>query len=181
MVLLIDNVFSLDGEVKPSCWPMRTFVTRKTELVIDLELKEGNNTREFQSRLSLTTTTMNSVNKLILVGHLAADPEKFQTEAGKTRVTFPVATHRDATSDGVKKEVTDYHRVVTWGKLGEDCLAQLSKGQGVYIEGSILNRAYEKDGERKYITEIRAAVVNMLTWKKKSGVDCVSINPFGVE
>ena len=121
---------------------------------------------------------MRSVNKVILVGHLAADPESFQTKAGTTRVSFPIATHRESTSDGVKKEVTDYHRVVAFGKLGEICATYLAKGQGVYVEGAILNRAYEKDGERKYVTEIRADEVNMLTWKKKGGVSSVSIeNP----
>jgi single-strand DNA-binding protein len=119
---------------------------------------------------------MRSVNKVILVGHLAADPEQFQTKSGKTRVTFPIATHRDETSDGVKKEVTDYHRVVTWGKLGEICATYLGKGQGVYVEGSVLNRAYEKDGERKFVTEIRAEEVNMLTWKKKGGVGNVTLD-----
>ncbi|MEO6324607.1 MAG: single-stranded DNA-binding protein [Thermoanaerobaculia bacterium] len=118
---------------------------------------------------------MRSVNKVILVGHLAADPEKFETKTGKVRVTFPVATHREWTSDGVRKEVTDYHRVIAWGKLGEICETYLTKGQGIYVEGAILNRAYEKDGERRYTTEIRADEVNMLTWKKKDGVSNVSL------
>ena len=118
---------------------------------------------------------MRSVNKVILVGHLAADPEVFTTKTGKTRATFPVATHRATTSDGEKKEVTDYHRVVTWGKLGEICAKFLAKGVGVYLEGKILNRAYEKDGERKYMTEIRADEINLLTFKKKGGVEHVSL------
>jgi single-strand DNA-binding protein len=121
---------------------------------------------------------MRSVNKVILVGHLAADPETFQLKNGKTRVSFPIATHRDSTSDGTAKEVTDYHRVVAFGKLGEICATYLAKGQGVYVEGMVLNRAYEKDGERRYVTEIRADEINMLTWKKKGGVSSVSIeNP----
>ena len=118
---------------------------------------------------------MRSVNKVILVGHLAADPEPFVTTSGKTRVTFPVATHRETTSDGAPKEVTDYHRVVAWGKLGEICATYLVRGTGVYVEGIILNRAYEKDGERRYTTEIRADEINMLTWKKKDGVSSVSL------
>ena len=118
---------------------------------------------------------MRSVNKVILVGHLAADPESFETKSGQVRVTFPVATNREYTSDGVRKEVTDYHRVVAWGKLGEICAKHLTRGQGIYIEGQILNRAYEKDGERRYTTEIRADEVNMLTWKKKDGIANVSL------
>jgi single-strand DNA-binding protein len=119
---------------------------------------------------------MQSVNKVILVGHLAADPEQSTTKTGRARVTFPVATHRDTTSEGAKKEVTDYHRVVTWGKLAEICAKYLSKGQGIYVEGMILNRAYEKDGQRRYVTEIRADEINLLTWKKKDGVTEVTLN-----
>jgi single-strand DNA-binding protein len=118
---------------------------------------------------------MRSVNKVILVGHLAADPEKIETKNGKTRVVFPVATHRETTSDGEPKEVTDYHRVVAWGVLGDICATYLTKGTGLYVEGIILNRAYEKDGERRFTTEIRADEINILTWKKKDGVSSVSL------
>jgi single-strand DNA-binding protein len=118
---------------------------------------------------------MRSVNKVILVGHVAADPEQAETKSGRVRVVFPLATHRDTTSDGVKQEVTDYHRVVVWGTLGEICMKYLGKGQGIYVEGTILNRAYEKDGMRKYITEVRADEVNLLTWKKKDGVANLSL------
>jgi single-strand DNA-binding protein len=118
---------------------------------------------------------MQSVNKVILVGHLAADPEHSTTTTGRARVTFPIATHRDTTSEGAKKEVTDYHRVVSWGKLGEMCGKYLSKGQSVYVEGMILNRAYEKDGQRRYVTEIRADEINLLTWKKRDGVTKVTL------
>jgi single-strand DNA-binding protein len=120
---------------------------------------------------------MRSVNKVILVGHLAADPETIPTKSGQPRVTFPLATHRDHTSEGVKKEVTDYHRVVAWGKLGSICATYLTKGTGLYVEGTILNRAYEVDGERRYTTEIRADEVNILTWAKKDGVSSVSLEP----
>jgi single-strand DNA-binding protein len=124
---------------------------------------------------------MRSVNKVILVGHLAADPEQSVTKSGKERVTFPIATHRDVTSEGTKKEVTDYHRVVAWGTLGEICAKYLSKGQGLYVEGTILNRAYEQDGQRRYVTEIRADEVNMLTWKRRSGVSNVNLEPLSPE
>ena len=118
---------------------------------------------------------MRSVNKVILVGHIAADPESSPTRSGQRRVTFPLATHREFTSEGVRKDVTDYHRVVAWGKLGEICTKYLVRGTGIYVEGQLLNRAYEKDGERRYTTEIRADEVNMLTWKKKDGVSSVSL------
>lgn len=155
---------------------------RSNEPVLNLESKEECSTRNSPIRQHfLTLRTMRSVNKVVLVGHLAADPEMFQTRTGKARVTFPIATHRDTTSDGVKKKVTDYHRVVAWGMLGESCQIYLTKGQGVCVEGTILNRAYEKDGERKFVTEVLADEVNMLTWKKRSGVSTIGIDPVHVE
>lgn len=145
--------------------------------VLSLEHKEGCTVTWSLNRHYLTPIHMRSVNKVILVGHLAADPESLEARAGMTRVSFPIATHREYTSEGEKKEVTDYHRVVSWGKLAEICAKYLSKGRGVYVEGTLLNRAYEKEGERKYVTEIRADEVNMLTWKKKGGIEKVSLDP----
>jgi single-strand DNA-binding protein len=113
---------------------------------------------------------MKSINKVLLVGHLAANPDLSRTHAGVSRVTFTVATHREFTSDGAKKDVTDYHRVSAVGRLAVMCAKYLSKGQGIYVEGTILNRAYEHNGERKYVTEIRAEEVNMLTWKTQGDV-----------
>jgi single-strand DNA-binding protein len=62
--------------------------------------------------------------------------------------------------------VTDFHRIVAWAKLGEICGKHLEKGKAVYIEGMVLNRAIEKDGERRYVTEIRADDVKMLSFTK---------------
>lgn len=118
---------------------------------------------------------MRSINQVILVGHVAADPETLETKSGKPRVTFPLATHRNTTSEGVKKEVTDYHRIVAWGKLGEIVTKYITKGMGLYVQGTLINRAYEVDGEKRYTTEIRADEVNMLTWSRKGGVSNVSL------
>lgn len=118
---------------------------------------------------------MHSVNKIILVGNLAADPEVRQTAKGTTVTTFAVATNRDFTSNDEKKKVTDFHRIVAWAKLGEICGKYLEKGKSVYIEGMVLNRAYEKDGERRYVTEIRADEVNMLSFKKDRNHEHVTL------
>jgi single-strand DNA-binding protein len=120
---------------------------------------------------------MNSVNKIILVGNLAADPETRQTAKGHTVTTFALATQRDFTSNGEKKKVTDFHRVVAWGKLAEICGKYLEKNQAVYVEGLVLNRAYEKEGERRYVTEIRAEEVNMLSFKGDRERQQVTIHP----
>lgn len=145
--------------------------------VSDLELKEECASRQSPNRHHLIPTSMQSLNKIIVVGHVAIDPEQTRRQSGRC-VTFPVATHRDTTSDGVKMDVTDYHRVVAWGELGEACAKYLRKGQCVYVEGTLLNCAYEQDGVRKYITEIRAEEVNLLTWKQRSGVENLTIDPF---
>ena len=118
---------------------------------------------------------MRSVNKIILVGTVAADPEVRQTQKRTTVATFPVATSRDFTSNNEKKRVTDFHRVVAWGKLGEICGKYLEKGKAVYVEGMVLNRAYEVDGERRYLTEIRADEINMLSYKKNNDKEQIVI------
>ena len=119
-----------------------------------------------------------SVNKVILVGYVAADPVSLASHPN-SRVSFEVAVHCEYRSDGEKIEVTDYHRVVAWGRLGEICAKYLSKGQGVYVEGVLLNR-----GGGHFSTEIRANEVNMLTWRKRGGVENfsvvdVEVNKFG--
>ena len=163
---------------KAAAWRRRTTVT-PGDPVSYLERKEECASSQSPNRHHLIPTSMQSLNKLIVIGHVAADPEQTQTQTGRTRVTFPLATHRDTTSDGVKKEVTDYHRVVAWDELGAACAMFLRRGRGVYVEGSLLNRAYEGvGGERRYITEIRADEVNMLTWKQNSGIENLTIDPF---
>ena len=124
---------------------------------------------------------MRSVNKIILVGNVAADPEVRQTSKGTTVATFPVATERDFTSNGERKKVTDFHRIVAWGKLGEICGNYLEKGKAIYVEGMVINRAYEKDGERRYLTEIRADEVNMLSYKKSKDTERTVLAPMDAD
>lgn len=165
---------------KAAAWRRWTTVT-PGDPVSYLERKEECASSQSPNRHHLIPTSMRSLNKLIVIGHVAADPEQTQTQTGRTRVTFPLATHRDTTSDGVKKEVTDYHRVVAWDELGAACAKYLRRGRGVYVEGTLLNSAYEGvRGERRYITEIRATEVSMLTWKQQSGVENLTIGPFPV-
>ena len=84
---------------------------------------------------------MRSVNKVILVGHLAADPEMRETPQGHKVANFKVATNRDwKSADGERHEATDYHKVIAWRKLGEICCDHLKKGTGIYMEGCLMNR-----------------------------------------
>lgn len=127
---------------------------------------------------------MRSMNKVMLIGHLASDPEARQTKTGKTVVNFPLATNRDwYTTEGEKRQEADFHRIIAWQKLGEICCKYIRKGSGVLVEGRISNRSYEdKTGNRKYITEIIADGINILTWTKtEEGANEVNLSKPGQE
>jgi len=110
---------------------------------------------------------MASVNKVILVGGLGADPELKYLASGD-----PVANLRVATSEswkdkaGVKQDKTEWHRVVVYGKLAEICGEYLKKGSSVYLEGKIQTRKWQnKEGQDQYSTEIIADRMQMLGGK----------------
>ena len=104
-----------------------------------------------------------SVNKVILVGNLGADPDQRSTQSGRAVTSFRIATNeRWNDSNGNPQDRTQWHRIVTWGRLAELCGQHLRKGRRVYLEGRIQNRSYEKDGQTRYTTEIVAANVVFL-------------------
>jgi len=107
---------------------------------------------------------MASVNKVILVGNLGRDPEIRYTASGQAVTNFTLATSSVRTNkDGEKKEFTEWHRIVAWGKLAEICSEYLSKGKSVYIEGRLQTRDWEdKEGNKKQTTEVVAQVMQML-------------------
>lgn len=100
-----------------------------------------------------------SVNLAILVGHLGRDPEVTVTTGGKSVCRMSLATSHKSGGG----EVTEWHRVVAWGKLAETCSQYLAKGRQVYVEGRVQTRAYvDKDGVKRYATEIVAHRVDFL-------------------
>ena len=106
---------------------------------------------------------MSSVNKAILVGYLSADPEVRTTPAGFTIANLRLATsERWKDKDGNAQERTEWHRVVCLGKLAELARDYLKKGRQVYIEGSLQTREWEKDGAKRYTTEIKASQIVFL-------------------
>lgn len=118
------------------------------------------------------------VNKATIIGNLGRDPEVRFTPGGQAVCKFSVATTEKWTKDGEKKEETTWHNVVVWGKQAETCGQYLAKGRQVYVEGKIINRSYDdKDGNKKYITEIVARDVRFLGGK--GGGDFVA--PPGVD
>jgi single-strand DNA-binding protein len=107
---------------------------------------------------------MASVNKVILIGNLGADPEKRVTPTGQTVTNFNIATtERWNDKSGQRQERTEWHKIVVWGPQGENCATYLSKGRPVYIEGSLRTRQWDdKDGNKRYTTEVVAQRVQFL-------------------
>ena len=105
-----------------------------------------------------------SVNKAILVGNLGKDPEVRFTGSGKAVCKFSLATTTSWNdTEGARQERTEWHNIIVWGKQGENCGKFLSKGRQVFVEGEIRNRSYDdKDGNKRYITEIVAQNVRFL-------------------
>jgi single-strand DNA-binding protein len=107
-------------------------------------------------------------NKVQLIGHLGMKPEVKQTEAGKKRVSFSVATNEQyKNSSGVQVKETQWHRVVAWGKLADIAEKYLDKGKEVALEGKLVTRTYnDKSGAKKYYTEIQASDLLLLGSKQ---------------
>lgn len=110
---------------------------------------------------------MRGVNKVILIGNLGKDPEVRHLENQQTVANFNVATTRVfKTKDGERKEETEWHRVVVWGKLAEIAEQYLKKGSGVYVEGRLQTKKWkDKEGNDRYTTEIYANEFTMLDRK----------------
>ena len=104
------------------------------------------------------------INKAMIIGNLGQDPEKKVSENGTVITTFSVATTekwKDKNS-GETIEQTEWHRVVAFRRLAEICAEYLRKGSRVYIEGKLQTRSWEKDGVKRYSTEIVAQEMKML-------------------
>jgi single-strand DNA-binding protein len=115
---------------------------------------------------------MASVNKVIIVGNLGADPETRYTPGGDAICNIRVAT-TDTWKDkatGEKKEATEWHRISFYGKLAEIAGQYLRKGSQVYVEGSLRTRKWQdKEGQDRYTTEIRADTMQMLGRREGMG------------
>lgn len=107
---------------------------------------------------------MGSLNRALLIGNLGKDPELRYTPDGLAILKFSIATTEYFNDkSGSKNERTTWHNIVVFGKLGQSIANYLSKGKQVFVEGRINNRSYDdKDGVKKYITEIVATNIVML-------------------
>ena len=115
---------------------------------------------------------MASVNKVILLGNMGADPEIRYMPSGEAVANIRLATTeswKDKAS-GEKKEITEWHRVVFYRKLAEIVGQYLKKGSSVYVEGRIRTRKWQdKEGQDRYSTEIEASEMQMLGGKQDGG------------
>jgi single-strand DNA-binding protein len=103
-------------------------------------------------------------NKVQLIGNLGGKPEVKNLEGDKKVATFNMATNESyRNANGEKVTETQWHRVVAWGKLAEIAEKYLDKGKEIAIEGKLVNRSYtDKDGNKKYITEVQLSELLML-------------------
>ncbi len=113
---------------------------------------------------------MGSVNKVILLGNLGKAPELKHTPGGQAVCAFSLATTETWTDKGgTKQEKTEWHNIVVWEKLAENCAKYLDKGSQIYLEGKLTTRSWDdKEGKKQYRTEVVASNVTFLGGKKKN-------------
>jgi single-strand DNA-binding protein len=97
------------------------------------------------------------LNRVTLFGHLGADPELRKLPSGTSLLRMRLATNYSfLTKEGAREDRTDWHTVIMWGARGEGLARILSKGQALIVEGQIRTHSYEKEGEKRYATDIHA-------------------------
>ena len=100
---------------------------------------------------------MSGVNKVVLVGHIGADPELRKLTGDVSVTSFSLATSEVIKKKGVRVEQTDWHQIIMWRTLADVAVKLLKKGKLVFIEGKLKTRSYEdKDGVHRYSTEVVA-------------------------
>lgn len=107
------------------------------------------------------------MNKCILIGNLANDPELMHTQSGKAKCSFRIACQRRYASQNGER-IADFISVVCWEKLAENCARYLAKGRKCAIEGEIQSRSYDaQDGSKRFVTEVVASVVEFIGERQK--------------
>ena len=96
------------------------------------------------------------LNKVIVAGNLTRDPEMKSLPSGLSVCSMSIATNEVYTKDGERKETTEYHNIVIFGKQAENSAKYLKKGDQALVEGKNQTRSWEKDGVKLYRTEIIA-------------------------
>lgn len=112
------------------------------------------------------------LNKVFIAGNLTRDPELKALPSGSNVASFGVATNRTwRDQNGEKKEATEFHNIVVFGKQADTCAQYLKKGQQVLVEGRLQTRSWDKDGVKQYRTEIVADRVQFGSKTSGGGMD----------
>ena len=121
---------------------------------------------------------MAGVNKVILIGNLGKDPEVKYLESNVAVAKFPLATNEVwKDKSGAKKEHTEWHNIVLWRGLAELSEKYLHKGDRIYVEGRLRTRSWDdKDGNKRYTTDVIADNMTMLTVKREDEQNSQSDN-----
>ena len=110
------------------------------------------------------------LNKVLLLGNLGADPELRVTPGGQSVLKLRLATTESyLDKSNTRQERTEWHQITVWGKRGEALSKILGKGSSIFVEGSIRTSSYEKDGEKRYRTEIIANNIILAGSRRNSG------------
>lgn len=115
---------------------------------------------------------MASVNKVILIGNLGRDPETRYAPSGDAICNLTIATSEQwkDKATGERREATEWHRVVFFGRVAEVAAQYLRKGSQIYVEGRLQTRKWQdKDGQDRYTTEIRGDEMKMLGSRQGMG------------
>lgn len=107
------------------------------------------------------------MNKVILIGNICAKPEAYTTQSGIVRSTFKIAVQRKYKNEAGNYDA-DFLPIIAWRQTAEFCNRYLDKGRKVAVEGSIQTRSYDKDGGKRYVTEIIADSVEALGGREES-------------
>lgn len=116
--------------------------------------------------MQIISMQKNSINKVILVGHLGAKPEGRYTSSGKPVTSFSLATNEFWSQNGEQINKTEWHNVVAWERLADFAQEYLHKGQLVCIEGKLTSRTWQdKENRTVKVTEILCSSITPLEWK----------------
>lgn len=120
---------------------------------------------------------MASLNKVMIIGRLGSDPELTYTQNNTAVAKLSVATDESYTNKatGEKVEQTEWHKVVAFGKQAENAGKYLSKGQLIYVEGSLQTQKWQdKSGNDRYTTQVKAWIIRYLERKERNGASAAN-------
>jgi len=119
------------------------------------------------------------LNKVMLIGRVGKDAELRSTAAGREVISFSLATSKTWTSNGEKKEQTEWHNIVYFGKAAATIAKWITKGRKVWIEGEIQYKQWEdkQTGSKRYSTQIQAESIQFLDKGKEQEISLPSSIP----